>query len=105
MAHADANWGPQDTSQPNRPPITSSPELPLHVSRSISGFIIFLSGGPLHWKSSRQTITALSSTEAEIYATSEATKKIITLYHLLEDLGHLHTFLPHGIPMEIFNDN
>jgi Reverse transcriptase (RNA-dependent DNA polymerase). len=62
---SDANWGPQDAScpKPGDPP----QELNLFKSRSISGFLLWF-GGPLHWVSKRQSITARSSTEAEIYA-------------------------------------
>jgi len=65
LAMSDANWGPQDASRP-----TSSTQLPLFVSRSMSAFFIDLFG-PLHWVSKRQAVTAISSAEAEIYATSE----------------------------------
>ena len=65
LPFTDANWGPQDQSipKPGNPP----QHLDLWKSRSISGFMIWL-GGPLHWQSKRQSITARSSAEAEIYA-------------------------------------
>ncbi|NDD64811.1 MAG: transposon Pol polyprotein [Acidobacteria bacterium] len=75
VTHADANWGPQDASQPN--PHTREQELPPHHTRSISGHVVFLMGGPVIWHSKRQSITALSTTEAEIYATTEATKSLV----------------------------
>jgi hypothetical protein len=69
LPFSDANWGPQDQSvpKPNDPPVL----LDLWKSRSISGFMIWLSG-PLHWMSKRQSITARSSAEAEIYAIDES---------------------------------
>lgn len=62
---SDANWGPQDASLPS-----TSQDLPLFASRSMSAFYIDLLG-PLHWSSKRQTVTAGSSAEAKIYATNE----------------------------------
>ena len=44
------------------------------TTRSQSGVIITLNGVPVHWRSSRQPVTALSSAEAEIYALAEAVK-------------------------------
>jgi hypothetical protein len=44
------------------------------TTRSQSGTIILLNGAPVHWRSSKQPMTALSSAEAEIYALSEAIK-------------------------------
>jgi len=44
------------------------------TTRSQSGMMITLNGVPVHWRSSRQPVTALSSAEAEIYALAEAVK-------------------------------
>ena len=44
------------------------------TTRSQSGTMILLNGVPVHWRSSKQPVTALSSAEAEIYALSEAIK-------------------------------
>jgi len=65
VSMADANWGPQDASVTKH---TQSTELPLFASRSVSAFYIDLMG-PLHWISKRQSVTAGSSAEAEIYVT------------------------------------
>jgi deoxyuridine 5'-triphosphate nucleotidohydrolase len=98
---SDANWGPQDASapKPNDPPT----ELELFKSRSISGFVIWL-GGPLHWVSKRQSITARSSTEAEIYAIDECTKCLQHISNILTDLNLLHIFTDNQ-PISIHNDN
>jgi len=94
---ADANWGPQDASTTR-----SSVELPLFVSRSMSAFFVDLLG-PLHWLSKRQTVTATSSAEAEIYATNECVKFLQELVQILDFLGFRETLMP-GITT-IYNDN
>ena len=94
---ADANWGPQDQSIKKQ-----SSTVPLFHSRSMSGYIQWLNG-PLHWTSKRQTITARSTAEAEIYATDECTKNILNIKHILTDLELLSTFCPE--PTIIYNDN
>ena len=95
---ADANWGPQDQSKPKP---TDKP-LDLFKTRSLSGFIIWRTG-PIHWVSKRQTITARSTAEAEIYATDECTKFIQHLRHILEELGLADEIMPG--PTTIYNDN
>ena len=45
------------------------------TTRSQSGGLITLNGVPVHWRSARQPVTALSSAEAEIYALTEAVRK------------------------------
>ena len=95
----DANWGPQDQS---RPKPNESRQLDLFKSRSLSGFLVWL-GGPVHWSSKRQTITARSSAEAEIYATDECVKFLQYISILLDGM-HLKTeFMPQ--PTEVYNDN
>ena len=98
-ALTDANWGPQDQSHPNP---TKPQELELFKSRSMSGFLLWL-GGPLHWVAKRQTITARSSAEAEIYATDECVKQLIQLSYILDGLNMLQEVMPNPTP--IFNDN
>jgi hypothetical protein len=98
---SDANWGPQDASVPKQ----SDPpqDIDLFKSRSISGFLIWL-GGPLHWVSKRQSITARSSAEAEIYAVDECTKCLLHISHILSDLNLLSIFT-NDQPIPIKNDN
>ena len=55
--------------------------------RSTSGYLYVLAGGPVTWTSQRQRIVALSTTEAEYIAASQATKEAIWLRRLLMDLG------------------
>ena len=97
MSQCDANWGPQDQSKPT----IADPPLELFKSRSMSGFLIWF-GGPLHWQSKRQTITARSSCEAEIYATDECVKALQQITFIFQDLS-----LSHLLPSThvIYNDN
>ena len=55
--------------------------------RSVTGFIIYFMGAPIFWKSRLQKTVALSSTEAEYYALSEAGKEIKFVIMLLQSMG------------------
>ncbi len=55
--------------------------------RSISGFTFLICGGAVSWSSKKQHSTALSSTEAEYMAASNATKEAIWLRTFLSELG------------------
>jgi len=59
--------------------------------------------GPVHWLSKRQTITAGSSAEAEIYATDKCVKFLLELVQLLEFLEVKDIFMP--TTSTIYNDN
>ena len=100
VALCDANWGPQDQSKPDasKPPV----ELDIFKSRSMSGFLLWL-GGPIHWVSKRQSITARSSAEAEIYATDECTKQLIHLSYIIEGFQLIEEVMKP--PTTVFNDN
>jgi len=97
LSMSDANWGPQDAS------ITQhSVELPLFASRSMSAFYVDILG-PVHWLSRRQSITAASSAEAEIYATDECVRFLLDLSQLLDFLDVKDIFMPSTTT--IYNDN
>mmetsp|Transcript_12968 Transcript_12968/g.18518 ORF Transcript_12968/g.18518 Transcript_12968/m.18518 type:complete len:610 (-) Transcript_12968:168-1997(-) len=98
-ALCNANWEPQDQSHPSP---THNEHLPLFKSRSISGFLIFFHG-PIHWVSKRQSLTARSSAEAEIYATDECTKSLLHLHQLISGLNLQDEIMPS--PTTIYNDN
>jgi hypothetical protein len=97
LSMSDANWGPQDATQTQ-----NLTELPLFVSRSMSAFYIDLLG-PLHWLSKRQTVTAGSSAEAEIYATNECVKFLLELTQIFDFLQVKDTFMPGT--NTVYNDN
>ena len=100
VGFSDANWGPQDASVPK--PNTPEVLLDLFKSRSLSGYLLWL-GGPLHWSSKRQTITARSSAEADIYATDECYKVIQHVNNIISDLKVSDLLIQK--PIKIFNDN
>ena len=54
---------------------------------SISGFVIFILGVPISFRSKQQKSVALSSSEAEYVAMSEAAKEIKFVYQILISMG------------------
>lgn len=56
------------------------------TSKSRTGFIILFAGCPIFWTSKLQTITALSTTEAEYVALSHALREVIPIINILEEL-------------------
>ncbi len=71
ISYTDANWGND-----------------INTRRSTTGYIFYLSGGgAISWSSKRQATVALSSTEAEYMALTQATKEAIWLRSLLYELG------------------
>ena len=56
-------------------------------SRSTSGYVWMLSGGPVSWKSRLQPIVALSSTEAEYITVTTAAQEGIWLRRVMAELG------------------
>lgn len=55
--------------------------------RSITGYVNFMSGGPVTWQSKNQTSVALSTMEAEYMALAAETQEAIWLRMVLEELG------------------
>lgn len=71
----------------------------LQTRRSTSGFVFIHLGEPVSWASRRQPCVALSTTEAEFVAASEATKEAVWLKQLLAELGMDHQ------PTRLYCDN
>ncbi|KAK3020796.1 LOW QUALITY PROTEIN: hypothetical protein RJ639_047752 [Escallonia herrerae] len=59
----------------------------LDSMRSMTGYVFTFYGGPIFWKSVLQSTTALSTTEAEYMALTEAAKEALWLKGLVEELG------------------
>lgn len=68
-AYSDADWGSD-----------------INERRSCSGLVVIMSNGAISWASKRQPIVALSSTEAEYIALSNATKEILWLIQLASEI-------------------
>ena len=81
-AYSDANWGGHFGSA-----VPDGTPLELFKYRSLSGYLICRTGGPIAWKSIRQEQTAQSSCEAEIIATNECVKELLHIKHCTEDLN------------------
>ena len=100
--YSDACWGSQIGNA-----VKDGVPLQLFKCRSMSGAIIFRSGGPISWKSVRQDKTSLSSCEAEIRATNEASKLTVGLRNLARGMTHLgrYPISDADSPTDVYNDN
>ena len=56
--------------------------------RSTTGYIFTIGGTAVSWISRLQKVVALSTTEAEYVAATEAAKEMIWLQFFMEELGH-----------------
>ena len=68
--------------------------------KSTSGYVFLAAGGAITWKSKKQTTIALSSTQAEYVALSEAAREVCWLRSLFDELGY-----PQEHPTLIKGDN
>ena len=59
----------------------------LDKRRSTTGYVFTLAGGPISWKSTLQSTVALSTTEAEYMAVTEAVKEAVWLQGMAKTLG------------------
>ena len=57
------------------------------TNRSTTGMVIMYCGGPIYWRSQRQTLVTLSSTEAEAVSICTTVKDIIIIRKLAIELG------------------
>jgi hypothetical protein len=71
ICFSDSNWGDVHTDK----------------RKSVSGYVFMLAGGPVSWKSRKQTCIATSSNEAEYVAASEAAKQAVWIRRLMIDMG------------------
>ena len=68
--------------------------------RSISGYVFLIGGRAVAWSSKKQPTVALSSTEAEYMASSNATTQAIWLWNLFTELNFIQPS-----PTELLLDN
>ena len=95
----DADWAGSWTHESSHDPIST---------RSRTGFVIMYAGCPLLWKSSMQSLTALSTTEAEYVALSSALRSVINVINLMQDLKSKGFPMHHSTPKikcRTFEDN
>ena len=69
-------------------------------SRSTTGWVFFMNGGPISWTTKRQSVVAMSSTEAEYYALSSAAREAAWIRDLLEEIER-----PIDGPITVYEDN
>ncbi|KAH9689118.1 Integrase catalytic domain-containing protein [Citrus sinensis] len=60
----------------------------LDKRKSTTGYVLTLAGAAVSWVSKLHTIVALSTTEAEYMAATQACKEVIWIQRLLEEIGH-----------------
>jgi len=72
LGYCDADWGGD-----------------LEDKRSTTGFVFMIEGGAISWSNKRQPTIALSTTEAEYMANTQATKEAIWITKLMMDLGYM----------------
>ncbi|GJY43502.1 putative RNA-directed DNA polymerase, partial [Tanacetum coccineum] len=68
--------------------------------RSRTGYLLLLGGGPISWKTKKQSVVSRSSTEAEYRAMASTVSEILWVRWLLKDL-QVHIFTP----TQLFCDN
>lgn len=72
IAYSDASWASD-----------------IETRKSTTGYIILIGDTPIVWRSTKQSITALSTMEAELIAAVETTKEIIYLQRIIQECGTL----------------
>ncbi|XP_019263111.1 PREDICTED: uncharacterized protein LOC109240886 [Nicotiana attenuata] len=68
--------------------------------KSVSGYVVFLGGSPISWKSKKQETISLSSAEAEYRALRKVVGELVWLSRLLEELT-----VPINLPIPVHCDS
>ncbi|GKB53946.1 retrotransposon protein, putative, ty1-copia subclass [Tanacetum coccineum] len=71
-------------------------------TKSQTGYVFILNGGAVDWKSSKQSTTAMSATEAEYIAASEAAMEAVWIRKFILGLGIVPTI---NEPIKMFCNN
>ncbi|GKE91459.1 hypothetical protein Tco_1572554, partial [Tanacetum coccineum] len=71
-------------------------------TKSQTVYVFILNGGAVDWKSSKQSITAMSATEAEYIAASEAGMEVVWIRKFISGFGIVPTI---NEPIKMFYDN
>ncbi|GJZ37710.1 retrotransposon protein, putative, ty1-copia subclass [Tanacetum coccineum] len=77
-------------------------ETDIDDTKSQTGYVFILNGGAVDWKSSKQSATAMSATEAEYIASSEAAMEAVWIRKFISGLGIVPTIYE---PIRMFYDN
>ncbi len=83
VAYSDADWGRD-----------------LDDRKSTSGYLFVISGGPVSWKSKKQSSVALSTAEAEYMALASSAQEAVWMRQLSSEMGIEYTK-----PVIIYEDN
>ena len=78
------------------------------TSKSRSGWLVRFAGAPITWASKMQTITAMSTTEAEYIALSTSLREVIPMMGMLQEArehGLKMDYLPPKVHCTVFEDN
>ena len=62
--------------------------------KSTAGYVFKLSNAAISWCSRKQSVVALSSTEAEYMSMCQATKEAISLQYILRNVSHARASVP-----------
>ncbi|GJZ49909.1 hypothetical protein Tco_0604099 [Tanacetum coccineum] len=71
-------------------------------TKSQTGYVFILNGGAVDWKSSKQSTTAMSATESEYIAASEAAMEAVWIRKFISGLGIVPTI---NEPLNMYCDN
>ncbi|GJZ38607.1 hypothetical protein Tco_0585170 [Tanacetum coccineum] len=64
-------------------------------TKSQTGYVFIFNGGAVDWKSSKQSTTAMSATEAEYIAASKATMEAVWIRKFISGLGEIRFLKVH----------
>jgi hypothetical protein len=100
-SYSDVCWGSQIGNA-----VADGTLLPLFKFRSMTGGLIFWTGGPVGWLGEHQDRTSLSSCEAEIWATNATSKKVVDFCNMYQSMVKSgHNIANVTSPTLLFNDN
>jgi hypothetical protein len=71
-------------------------------SKPQSGYVFVMNGGAVSWRSSKQSVVARSTTEAEYIAASDSAEEAVWMKDFISELGVVPSALD---PMVIYCDN
>ena len=82
-----STYGPHFSAQSKNPELHAYSDSDWQIGCSTSGWCIFYAGAVVSYGSKRQNCIALSSTEAEIMAASQAAAEVLYIRGLLREMG------------------